>query len=242
MTRNQETGHARNVANFAQLIQAVIQLGSGYTPSSVSLSLSNLQSAYELANQAVLTVHEAVTENRLKMDARRLLFTQIRPVTHRILAALVANGISKESMEHAISIKRKIFGRRAHAKVQATESETEVKTHSVSQLSFDLQADNFNQLITFIEAIPAFQPLEADLKASALRAFYSSLVAQNQAVSQSVIQVDQKRIERNKILYDANTGLVPTAIRTREYITSVFGIQSPQSKNVRKIFFKVARV
>ncbi|HNP67813.1 MAG TPA: hypothetical protein PKH16_07915 [Aequorivita sp.] len=50
--------------------------------------------------------------------------------------------------------------------------------------------------------------------------------------------VSNARLERNRILYQENTGLVDTALGVKKYIKSVYGAASPEYNQIKGIKFK----
>ncbi|WP_205618080.1 hypothetical protein [Aequorivita vladivostokensis] len=50
--------------------------------------------------------------------------------------------------------------------------------------------------------------------------------------------VSNARLERNRILYQENTGLVDTALDIKKYVKSLFGASSPEYNQIRGIKFK----
>ena len=64
------------------------------------------------------------------------------------------------------------------------------------------------------------------------------MVLKNNTVTIAYAQVSTSRIQRNKTLYDPNTGLVATAAEVKSYVKSLFGPHSPEYAQISGIFFK----
>jgi len=59
----------------------------------------------------------------------------------------------------------------------------------------------------------------------------------NQLVADTQIQLDQSRMNREKVLYQPITGLVHMGNDSKNYIKSVFGANSPEYKQISKLKF-----
>ena len=57
-----ESGHAKNTANFEQLITVVTSYGSSYAPSKPELALSNLQNVLQTSKQSLTNVKSSYTD------------------------------------------------------------------------------------------------------------------------------------------------------------------------------------
>src|SRR4051812_37947631 len=63
-----ESGHAKNVANFEQIIIILTALGAGYNPSQALILLSALQTKLAEAQAALAACDTAEAEKRLKVN------------------------------------------------------------------------------------------------------------------------------------------------------------------------------
>jgi len=71
-----------------------------------------------------------------------------------------------------------------------------------------------------------------------LQTLLAELKAKNTGVINTYTAYSNARIDRNKVLYTDNTGLVDLALEVKKYVKSVFGAGSPQYKQVSGIKFK----
>lgn len=244
MASTSETGHAKNAANFDELISYVTGYGAAYNPSKPALKLPALQALSTSAKAAVGAVNSALPAYSNAVSAREAAFAPLSKLTTRVLNALKATDTTAQVDESAVAIAHKIQGKRATPKkteeqVKALSAEgKEVNEISASQMSYDSRLDNLDKLIKLLASLPLYAPNEAELKVAALTAIYNDLKAKNAAVVTATVPLSNARISRNDILYKPNVGIVDIALDTKTYIKSVFGASSPQYKQISKLAFK----
>lgn len=242
MASNTETGHAKNVATFEDLISFCTAYGPSYNPSKPALKLAALNTQLAAANAALQAVKVAKTAHDNATNAREIAFKPLKPLATKIVNGLAASDATAQTVADARSSNRKIQGKRVKAiekpDTEALAAGTEaVRTASVSQQSFDKRIDNFAQLIATLAAEPTYQPNENELKLAALNAMLADMKAKNTAVINATTAVSNARITRNKALYEDNTGLVDTTKAVKVYVKSVYGAISPQFKQVSTLKF-----
>jgi hypothetical protein len=247
MASTSETGHAKNVANFDELISFVTGYGTAYNPSKASISLSALQTLSASAKNAVNEVNSALPDYSNAVAAREAAFTPLSKLITRVVNALKATDSPDHVDQNARTFARKIQGTRSNVKKTADEKNAltatgkEVVEISSSQMSYDSRLDNFDKLIKLLSSVIFYAPNETDLKVSSLTALYNYLLTKNSAVVAASTPLSNTRILRNEILYKADTGLVDITLDTKSYIKSLYGATSPQYRQVSKLEFKSVR-
>lgn len=237
-----ETGHAKNVANFEDLISFCTAYGATYNPTKAALKIPTLAAQLAAATTTLQSVKVAKTAYDNATNAREVTFKPLKSLTTKVVNAIAATEATAQTVADVKSTNNKIQGRRAKAvakpdaKALAAGAEP-VKTASTSQQSFDKMIDNFAQLIATLTAEPKYQPNENDLKLAALNAILADMKAKNTAVINVTTAASNARIARNKVLYDNTTGLVDTAQAVKLYVKSVYGATSPQYKQVTALKF-----
>lgn len=251
MASTSETGHAKNVANFEDLISFCKAYGTAYNPSREQIKLASLQA---LRNDAV-TLLAQVKATKVTFDnatnARQLVFKPLRTTVTRLVNALAASGASKLTLADARVINRKLQGvkapstKAAEAK-EGTETETTTpaadpapKSISVSQQSYDSLIDHLEKLIELAAQEPTFAPNEADINLDGLAVLLKTMKGTNTAVIDAYTMWSNTRIRRRETLYNALTGLVPVAQSVKLYIKSLYGASSPQYKQVSGLQYKI---
>ena len=243
MASTSETGHAKNVANFEKLIAETSAFGETFNPSKATLKLTALNTQLATAKAAIAAVNSAEPAYKNAVSARDAAFAPLGKLITRINNALKASDTTVQEDESALTLVRKLQGRRATAKKTGDEKKAlaaegkEVVEISSSQMSFDSRLDNFDKLIKLLSSIPAYAPNEADLKVEALTALYNDLKAKNMAVINAETPLSTARIARNEVLYKQNTGIVDISVDVKNYVKSVFGATSPQYKLISNLKF-----
>jgi hypothetical protein len=175
--------------------------------------------------------------------AREVEFETLGKLVTRVGNAIKASGTTPQTDETALSLIRKLQGRRATAKLTEEEKkalEAEGKSTaeaSSSRMSFDSRLDNFDKLIQLLASVEAYAPNEDGLKVEDLTVYYNGLVAKNNAVALAESPLAMARITRNDVLYKPGTGLVDISVDVKNYVKSVFGATSPQYKTISPLKF-----
>jgi hypothetical protein len=235
-----ETGHAKNVANFEDLIAFVAGYGATYSPSKTSLELSGLNTAYTDAQAGLAAVTSKKTDYNNAVNNRIAAFSNLRSLATRLVNALEATDAAPEKIKDAKGFNRKLQGKRAEnvTGVQPIAPDALIPAAiSTSQQSYDQLIEHFAGLISTLQSETSYAPNEADLKITALNTKLADLKAKNAAVSNAYASVSNARITRNNSIYGANTGIVEIAGEVKSYIKSIFGANSPEFSQVKGIKF-----
>ena len=247
MASTSETGHAKNVANFDELISFVTGYRETYNPSKATIKLDALKALSDHAKHSINAVSSMEPAYKSAVAAREVVFIPLSKLTTRIMNSIKATDTTVQVDENARTLVRKIQGVRATAKKTEDEKKAlaekgkEVVEISTSQMSYDNRLDNFFKLIQLLSSVPEYNPNETELKIEHLNTILDDLKAKNAAVVESYIPLSNARIARNNLLYKENTGLYDVALDVKNYIKSVFGATSPQYKQVSKIKFTAPR-
>lgn len=86
-----ETCHAKNIANFEQLINIATALGTIYNPSAASLILSALQAILEAGRSAQADVGAKETQETAAAKQRETAFAGQSKLATRVVAAYAAS-------------------------------------------------------------------------------------------------------------------------------------------------------
>jgi len=242
MPSTSETGHAKNIANFQDLIAFVTGYGATYNPSKNALKLPQLNALLTTSQTKLADVITKNTAYNNSVNDRMLAFDGLKALSTRLVNALETTDAPKEKVSDAKGFNRKLQGKRASTPATPTDPNTPAPaTISASQQSYDQQIQHFAGLISVLESETSYTPNETELQIATLTAKQADLVAKNNAVSIAYTGISNSRINRNKTLYDDTTGLVSVAIEVKKYIKSVFGASSPEFAQVKGIEFKKVR-
>ena len=243
MTSTSETGHAKNVANFEDLISFCTGYGTSYNPSNAAIKLPALNTLFTSAKSSLATINTMSPPWKTAINAREIVFTPLSKLTTRVVNALDASTVTRQTVADAKTYARKIQGKRASEKLPAvidnpaTPVDESHKSISASQMSFDNRIENLDKLIQLLSSQTAYTPNEADLKVTALTTLIADMRTKNTAAINAYTPLSNTRIARNNLLYTTGTGLVDIAGEVKKYVKSVYGATSPQFKQVSGLKF-----
>ena len=205
MASTTETGHAKNVANFEDMISFCTGYGASYNPSKASIKLAALTTKRTDAVTALAAVNSNLPPWTNAVNARQLVFEPLSKLITKVVNAVAASDVPKQVIADVKTIARKIQGTRASAKVPtivdnpATPEDESQKSISASQMSFDSRIENMDKLIQLLTAQPAYTPNEADLKVTALTTVFTNMKTTNTDAINAYTPLSNARIDRNKI-------------------------------------------
>lgn len=250
MASTSETGHAKNVANFEDLISFCTGYGANYNPSKNSLKIPQLQTQLTSVKANVLAVTNNSVSYNNAVNARMLAFEGLRKLSTRLVNALDVTNASKELVKDAKTVNAKVQGSKltkadAGKTAKAIDPNAPVietpKTISSSQLSYDSLIEHFSKMISILSTEPSYIPNENDLKIATLNTQLTTLKNVNTAVINSYTTVSNSRIARDQSLYNTVNGLCTTAKEVKMYVKSLFGATSPQYKQISGLEFKTVK-
>ncbi len=212
MASTNETGHAKNVANFLELLGFCNGYGVKYNPSKASLKLGALQTLSTNAQGTLSALNAANTALDNATNAREIAFAPLKKLITRVINALSATDAVQQTIDDANKAAFKIQGRRASAKpvvIPAKEGQPAQEPNSIStsQQSYDNQVANFAKLIETLTAEPLYTPNETDLQVASLNALLTDLKSKNADVVAATTTASNARIDRDQTLYADTTGL-----------------------------------
>jgi hypothetical protein len=184
------------------------------------------------------------------IDARQIIFDPLQTFATRIINALKASGASDAVIKDALTINRKIQGKRAKPikEVENTQTQKAVDPKipidpnvpvniSVSQLSFDSMVEHYSKLIALLTTVTVYNPNEPELKIAGLNTLHANMKASNNSAITATTNFINARIARNNLLYAKVTGMLTVAQECKSYVKSVYGATSAQYKAVSGIKF-----
>lgn len=243
MPSTTETGHAKNVSNYHDLIAFCIRYGGNYNPTKPALRVSDMQTLETDGQNALADVIAKRTSYNNAVNARMAAFAPLKPLATRLINALEATNATTELIKDAKTINKKIQGKRA------TKIETPVNpndpvpnTISTSQQSYDQLIQHFSALIELLQSEPSYNPNETALQIPTITTYRNDLTTRNNDVSTAYTDVSNSRINRDRILYTLHTGLVYIAQECKKYIKSIFGATSPEYAQVKGIKFTIKKI
>jgi hypothetical protein len=248
MPSTSETGHAKNVANFEDLISFCSAYGATYNPSKESLSVIKLKELQTQAKEILQQVKTTKTSFDNATNARQIAFKDLKPLATKIVNALSVSGATNLVVANATTVNRKIQGTKANTNAKTVGTPTNpispeptTKLISSSQQSYDSLIDHFSKIIETVSQESNYKPNETELKTITLQTKLANLKTTNTGLINGYTNWSNTRIQRNSTLYNPLSGLVQTALDVKKYVKSVFGATSPQFKQISGLEFKVQK-
>ena len=240
MPSQSEVGHAKNAANFADLITYCTAYGTTYNPSKTALQLTSLETLLTTAQTELANVATAKNTFDTVTGNRQLAFEPLKSLATKIFNYLSVTDASAQTIEDAKTINNKLQGRRAKTITEPTppgENGDGQNTVSVSRQSYDMLTENFSAYIDLVSSVPSYTPNETELTPVSLTTYLGELQTANTDVINAEVAYSNARISRNNVLYSDNTGLVNVALDVKKYVKAIFGATSPQYKQISGIKF-----
>ena len=239
MASKSESGDVKNIEAFKTIINYCESYAADYNPSANPLKLINLQTQLTNIQNAQIDLVKKQTSLNTSIDQRIKTFSNLKPLTTKLLNALIVSGAEPLNIQTAKTITRKIFGKRATPIHQppADPSQPISNTTSVSQLSYTNQVAHFSALTELLSTIIQYQPNETELQTTQLQTYITQLETANTNVTQATTNCSNTRIIRNNQLYAPQTGIIDTAYNIKSYIKSLYGPSSKQYKQISGIKF-----
>ena len=148
-------------------------------------------------------------------------------------------------MADAKGLLKKIRGIRVSAKPEEVPgmdpSAKKVKTISAAQTGYDSLLEHFAGLVSIAQNEPTYAAREEKTSREGLTALRAIYTQANTAVIDKRSLLDAIRFERDDIIYKADTGAVAIAGDAKKYTKSVFGLSSPQYKQLSKLQFQAKK-
>ena len=244
MASTSETGHAKNIANFQDLISFCQGYGANYNPTKESLKIPQLQALYQVAQDKLNATKTQKTTFDNATNERRNTFANLKPLATKIINAFAVSGADTLAIADAKTVNKKLQG--TSSKKATTTSDSlppsgELKGASTSQQSYDRLIDHFANLIQVVAQNTNYAPNETELQVATLQTKLAELQTKNTNLINAYTGYSNAMIERNQTLYNPLTGLVQTSKEVKQYVKSVFGANSPQYKQVSGLEFKVRK-
>lgn len=242
MSKSQESGHAKNVALFEELIAICLTFGAEYNPGPVPFAIPAMQAMLQSMKNIMERIRNAQVDNNNAINSRAILFREMKKIAGQLVNSLDAYGASKETMADAKGLLKKIRGIRVSAKPEEVlgkdPSAKKKEAISASQTGYDNLLEHFTKLVTLAHREPTY--LASGMKTSKAALTESGLVyadANKQVVdTRSVLGAG--RIDRDALMYIADTGALAVAGDVKKYVKSVFGLSSAQYKQLSKLRFR----
>jgi len=235
-----ETGHARNVAQFQQLISFVDSWGAPYAPSNTAIALTALNTKLTDTTIAMDEVGFSLAISKTAINERENTFAGLRKLTTRIINYYESTGADANKIKDVRTLKRKIDGKRAKQLVDdpSTPEDESQNGISAAQMSYTQLIEHLSGIINILSNDLLYAPTEADLKLTALNTLVTNLKTANNLVIDAITGISNKRGDRNEVMYKDESGLIDLAFTVKKYVKAAFGTDSLQYSQLSGLEFK----
>jgi hypothetical protein len=237
-----ETGHARNVASFDEMITVIKSIDKAYKPIMPAHQLSNLEFVKTQLQQNLQNVNTKQANYKDKIYARQNAYEKMSAFGTRVVAMMTAIGVEAKILTQAKAILGKIRGGGSKKKTDASETtDVAVKKNSVSQMSFDQRKHNFSILLSLASSQSAYQPTEEEIKVITLQNYLNSLQILNEEANKAEQELVMARQQRDEVLYKENTGAIALALQIKAYVKAAMGVKSNEYERIKGVKFNTIK-
>jgi hypothetical protein len=245
MKKQFDSGHETNVARFAELVKRCIAFGSKFKPAKAIIKIENLKIVLASAMQAMSALKIAHTAMTNTITERTRTFRALDKLVTRLGSGAASSDILPETIEKINKQVAKYHSKRIGSidepepdTAAETTQEAEITRNSVAQGSMNRKINNFVKLITMFEAEENYQPNEMDLTVQSLETMLNEVITRNDLAQDAKINFNAALEARDKILYDAELGLITCVKVTKKYARFAFGPTSKEFKRLSSLAFK----
>ena len=205
-----ETGHAKNVANFEQVIIILTALGAVYNPSQALILLSALQTKLTEAKAALAAVDAAEADKKFRTDQVQAEFEGLYKYVVNIKRSAELEVNDEAFTEDLQSIVNKFnsgsrkTGLEDNPLTLEDESRTPVST---SQRSRDNQIAHLADIVALLQT-RGYETNDAEYDLPAIEDKRAALAAKNNADKASTATLGNASDERDRVLYDPESGVL----------------------------------
>ncbi|MGH9948156.1 MAG: hypothetical protein ACRD6X_13295 [Pyrinomonadaceae bacterium] len=234
-----ETGHARNIQRFQEMISFVTSWGAAYAPTNAAISLSALSAKLLASDTAMTAVTSSLAQSKNTVNSRENTFAGLRKLVTRVVNFYESTGADQNKIDDARTLKRKIDGARATTVVDDPNTPEDESANSVSasQQSYTQLVEHFEALIALLGMDPLYFTAELDLQLGTLTALSTQMQSNNLAVINATTALSNARAARDAEMYADSTGLVDLALLTKKYTKAAFGTDSSQYIQIKGLEF-----
>lgn len=246
MSKQFDSGHAKNVANLSVLNQIVTTFGAAYNPSNTAISKSGLKALHLNADAKLTAVNAALNQWKNDTNIREIAFDGLDKFSTQLLGVLQSTGAAQQTIDDLNSLVRKMRGDGKITKSDAGKSTPPANPNppptpdpgiSNSQQSYDNKLEHFSKIVILLESEPLYTPNEVDYQVISLKNKLAAMMAANTNATNSNAQLKAARIDRNNFFYKADTGVLDIVKQVKAYVKGLFGASSQQYKEVSEVRF-----
>jgi hypothetical protein len=236
---------AVNLGCFQTLATALKGFGNIYAPAAASITVVEVDKRVLAAQKAATDFNVKHAAWRKAIDDRKTAYKPLRKYCTRMLRAFKALVKDAEAVETLVASKKKLDGTRIGKK-----TDTDVPSlgndvqqpggGTIAQTGFQDLANTFEQMMELAALHQSYVPNETDLQISGMQKLLADLRAANLKATEALNDLTLARHKRNEIHFFAPDSIWRTGRDAKDYVISLFGIESPEYKQIRGLRFRKA--
>jgi hypothetical protein len=209
-----------------------------------NLQLSALQELSAKAQQILEQKDVARSTLNKVTNEREIAFASLKKLVSAVLFALDASGASEQTMKDARVFLRQVNGRSKSREPlpSGATAEPVIKSRPVRSGGYEAMANQFSQLVELVSQEPSYQPNEPHLAVAALREVLTQLQLHNTNVKAARADFFHARVALQEVYYGETNSIVETGRAAKKYLRSVYGLNSNEYSQVRKIKFNKTKI
>ncbi len=236
MSHNLHTGHGMNIRNFKQAIALSENFGQRYAPCNDQLSIPSMLDQLRLLIRVNEIYTIAIQQSKQLIAERDSIFKQLNKKITKLCGFAASLHEQTNFKKEVKELGDKIRGFRP----RRLNGQQDDKSNDWNPaLSYQQRTENFKKLIDLLSASPQYTPNEKSFRISYLYAEWQKMQQLNHAISEKMLTVHKARFERNRVLYDTETGVVSLMKACRNYIKALFGPGSKEYRQFSELKFRV---
>jgi hypothetical protein len=231
-----ETGHNKNVANFASAIQVLVEMGSIYNPTNPNLLLANLNLVKTNLGGTITFLNNKKPVYKNAVADREILIAQLPSRLTMSLNYAKSTNISQTDKENLSSQVKKIRGDKKSKVVNPETAEGD--SISTSQMSYDSRIANFDTYISQLSSLAEYNPNETVIQIADFQNYHQKLTNSSTLVNSAGNELITGRKNRNDILYNDQINVIQLMRDIKAYLKSLGSAAEPYYKAIVKLQFK----
>ena len=236
MSKISQTGHDQNCAKFGKIYE-LAKSKSDYTPADAALEAPNLLIKLGKMKLSVKNHNIEAAKWGAFVNIRHDGFKLINPFATKVKNTVLTCNVSDSFKKDVVAMVKKIQGIRATPKIKLVDgvpTDGSIIQISAAQTGFDNKLAFMAKLREMLDNEPNYTPQVDDQKVVNITARLASLNGINDDVNEQFPIMDNKRLERNKELYDPTTGGVFIGKQVKKAFKSIYGGNSAEFHQVAK--------
>ena len=236
MASTSETGHSKNVANFATAIQVLQEMGSLYNPSNPNLLIANLNTVKTNLGTTITFLNNKKPAYKNAVADREILIAQLPSRLTMSLNYAKSTNISQTDKENLASQVKKMRGDKKTKVVNPDTAEGD--SISTSQMSYDSRIANLDTYISQLSSLNEYIPNETVIQITDLQSFHQNLTNSSTLVNSAGNELITGRKNRNDVLYNNPLNVIQLVREIKAYLKSLGTAAEPYYKAIVKLQFK----